>query len=205
MVLDWTGGDNPLWLGEDDLPPLDLAEFSLVWPWNGFTLADVSDFKERVRVEIENVLAASGVSITIEEGEQRPGVSVVHFSSVLDPNNAASLGRGHLDTCNLSDLDFSLVYAAKFLEGRRLDQDDWVRAFANVAAHEIGHNLGFDHVNPDDVPESEFAELMLAGQTISQRVREQRMLVEQDTCAVSGDGAAKVVTDLDRDGRPTRP
>lgn len=201
VVLDWTGGDNPLWAG-GDLPPLDLAEFPLAWPWRGHTLADVSDFKERVRVEVESVLTASGVYVTIEEGEQRPMVSVVHFSPVLDPNNADSLGRGHLDTCNISDQDFSIVYAAYLFETRRLAADEWVRVFANVAAHEIAHNLGFEHVDPDDVPDSEFTELMLASQTILQRMREQRILVEQDTC-IEIAVMAKAVTDLDRDGRPT--
>lgn len=203
VVLDWTGGYSPIW-PDGDLPPIDLAEFELAWPGSG-TLADVDGFTEMVRAEVESVLAGSGLSVNIVEGEQRRLGSVVHFSQVTDPDSSVSLGRGHLDMCNLSDRDYSIVYAARFLEGRRLDEDGWVRAFANVAAHEIAHNLGFDHVAPEDVPESDFTELMLAEQTISQRIREQRILVEQDTCVVFGGAAKAAEPDLDRDGRPTRP
>ncbi len=197
VVLDWTGGDSPLWDGS--LPPIDLAEFKLDWP-DERTLADVEGFKEMVRAEVENVLNGSGLHMTIEGGEQRLGITVVHFSQVTDPKNPASLGRGHFDICNVSDQDYSIIYAAKFLEGRRLDEAEWVRFFANVAAHEIAHNIGFDHVEPGDVPESEFTELMLVGQTTSQRVSAQRIIVEQDTCALF---AAKAQSD--RRGRSTLP
>lgn len=208
VVLDWTGGDSPLWVG-GDLPPIDLAEFELAWPSRG-TLADVDGFKEMVRAEVESVLSGSGLDVTVEEGEQRPDMTVVHFSQVIDPDSDVSLGRGHLDMCNLSGQDYSIVYAAKLLDRgalspRRLSEGKWVRVFANVAAHEIAHNLGFEHVEPEDVPESEFVELMLAKQTIFQRVREQRILVEQDTCDLFGTGAKVTEPDLDRDGRPTRP
>lgn len=206
VVLDWTGGDNPLW-DDGDLPPVDLAEFELAWPSRGWTLADVDGFREMVRAEVETVLNGSGLHVIVEEGEQRRNASVVHFSQVTDPDSDTSLGRGHFDTCNLSDRDFSIVYAAKFLEERRLDEDEWVHVFANVAAHEIAHNLGYDHVELEDVPEdSEFAELMISAQTIFQRVRDQRIIVEQDTCVVFGDDeAAKAIgSDLDRDGRPTK-
>ncbi len=185
VVLDWTGGDSPLW-ADGALPPIDLAEFPLAWPRCGETLADMDGFREMVRAEIEDVLTASGLRVTVEEGEQRAMASVVHFSPVIDPDSDVSLGRGQIDMCNLSDHDYSIVYATRFLEECRLDEGEWVRVFANVAAHEIAHNFGFDHVDPDDVPESEFVELMLAGQTILQRVRRQRIIVEQDTCAIFG-------------------
>lgn len=203
VVLDWTGGDSPIWSGDGELPPIDLAEFRLAWPGYG-TLADVDGFTEMVRAEVESVLSGSGLHVTVEEGERRPNVTVVHFSQVTDPENYASLGRGHFDTCNLSDQDYSIVYAARFLEERRVDVIGWVRTFANVAAHEIAHNLGFDHVKLEDVPESEFTELMLAAQTSFQRVMEQRIITEQDTCTVF-DGTAKAVRqEADRNGRPTR-
>jgi len=199
VVLDWTGGASPVWSGDGDLPPIDLEEFELAWPSSG-TLADVAGFKEMVRVEIDNILAGSGVSVIVEEGEQRINATVVHFSQVVDPVNHNSLGRGHFDVCNLSDRDYSIVYAARFLEERRLDVGGWVRTFANVAAHEIAHNLGFDHVKLEDVPESEFTELMLAEQSSFQRVREQRIIAEQDTCPSTP--VAKTI--FGRDGRPTR-
>lgn len=205
VVLDWTGGDNPLWTGDGDLPPLDLGEFPLAWT-DSDTLADVPGFKEMVRAEIEKVLTASGLHVTVEEGEQRSMVSVVHFSLVVDPDRPDELlGFGHLDTCNISDEDFSIVFAAAFLDllGRGFDADEWVRVFANVAAHEIAHNLGFGHVEPEDVPESEFVELMLAEQTTFQRVMEQRILVEQDTCAfgmsLEIDDVVERGSDLDRE------
>ncbi len=203
VVLDWTGGDSPIWSGDGDLPPIDLSEFELAWPYGAWTLADVDGFTEAVRAEVESVLAGSGLRMIVEEGEQRSDTSVVHFSQVVDPVHHNSLGRGHFDMCNLSDRDYSIVYAARFLEERRLDVDDWVRTFANVAAHEVAHNLGFDHVELEDVPAgSGFTELMLAEQTSFQRVREQRIIVEQDTCDIFA--AAKVVAEPDRDGRPTR-
>jgi len=200
FVLDWTGGYSPIWSGDGDLPPIDLTEFRLAWPDSG-TLADVDGFTEMVRAEVEMVLTGSGISVMIVEGEQRANAAVVHFSQVTDPENQGSLGRGHFDTCNLSDQDYSIVYAARFLEERTVDTVGWVRTFANVAAHEIAHNLGFDHVELDDVPESRFTELMLATQTSFQRVREQRIITEQDTCVAFN--AAKA-SQSGRDGRPTR-
>lgn len=204
VVLDWTGGDNPIWSGDGDLPPIDLAEFELAWPSRG-TLADVDGFREMVRAEVESVLSGSGLHVIVEEGEQRPNATVVHFSQVVDPESDLSIGRGHFDTCNISDQDYSIVYAARLLEGNRHSEGRWVRIFANVAAHEIAHNLGFDHVELEDVPDSEFTELMLASQTTFQRMSEQRIIVEQDTCVVFDSDASKAGEGFDRDGRPTRP
>jgi len=203
VVLDWTGGYSPIWSGDGDLPPVDLTEFRLAWP-DSRTLADVDGFTEMVRAEVERVLTGSGLHVTVEEGEQRPRATVVHFSQVTDPESYKSLGRGHFDTCNLSDQDYSIVYAARFLDERRVDLVGWVRTFANVAAHEVAHNLGFDHVEPSDVPESRFIELMLSAQTSFQRVRKQRIITEQDTCAVFDAGAAKAGLDSDLGARPTR-
>lgn len=198
VVLDWTGGYSPFWWGT--LPPIDLAEFPLSWPWHG-TLADVSGFREMVRAEIEVVLDGSGLHVTVEEGEQRPGVSVVHFSQVVNAGNEAMLGYAHFDICNMSEQDFSLIYAARLLDEGAFTVDEWTRMFANVAAHEIAHNLGFGHVNPADVPESEFVELMIGSQTSFQRVMRQRILVEQDICDIFNFGAVKSTTDPD--DRPT--
>lgn len=210
VVLDWTGGDNPLW-ADGDLPPLDLADLPLEEPRLGDTLADIPDFREMVRAEVEKVLTESGLDVTVENGEQRPMVTVVHFSPVIDPDYYPSMGRGHIDVCNSRGDDFSIIYVAKFINASELDAgkhdvDEWTHILANVAAHEIAHNLGFEHVRNRDVPEeSEFVELMLGSHNILQRMKEQRILVEQDICDTENVESAKVLeSELDRNGRPTR-
>ena len=98
-------------------------------------------------------------------GEQEEYTNAVHFSMITDPTDTdekVTLGRGHYDICNLSHRNQSLIYCETFATLQfRLSVEKWVLLFANVAAHEIGHNLGFYHVDLEDVPDSIFNEIMV--------------------------------------------
>lgn len=180
FVLDWTGGRNPL--HPDELPPLDLAAFDVS---GGGTLADVEGFHEMVRRQVEIILRDAGINSTVVTGEQRTDANNVHISpEAVDSDGDQVLGRGHYDPCNRRHRDSCIVYAQAIIDDdMTCSVRQWTNVFANIAAHEIGHNLGFDHPEAADVPAwTGYAELMLASQPWSARKREQRFLVEQDTC-----------------------
>ena len=175
FVLDWTGGRNILHNWEE-LPPLDLSRFAVE---GGGTLADAGDFRGMVRDEVEAILRDAGIDGDVVEGEQRPGVNVVHISSA-GLAGRKTVGLGSYDPCNCRHADFSVVYTGRWLElGRSAPLAGWVNAFAGVAAHEIGHNVGLDHVEDES---GEGVELMSAKKTWSERQVEHRVLTEQDNC-----------------------
>lgn len=181
FVLDWTGGPNALW-PDGDLPPMDLSEFEVE---SGGTLADVEGFRGMVRDEVEAILHAADIRSTVVTGEGRRGANVVHFSpEAVDEDGDQVIGRGHFDPCNRRHADSCIVYAQSIIDdGLTCSVREWVNVFAGVAAHEIGHNLGFDHVDAADLPPwTGYVELMLAKQTWGNRRLTQRILVEQDTC-----------------------
>jgi len=114
------------------------------------------------------------------------GGTTVHFTQELSPDGGMVIGEGDYDPCNRQHDNAAVIFGEQI---RRLAAestfDDWVRAFANVTAHEIAHTLGFAHVDRQTqwpVERALFVELMLDGHTIDELQREQTFVVEQDYC-----------------------
>lgn len=191
VILDWSGGASRLYPG-DDFPGLDFAAFATT---GGGTLADAADaFQEAVRGEVVHIFCGMpSVSVAVQnENGGDGGVTRVYLVQAPSQAGDGQIGIGEYDPCNLQHDNSALVFGEKL---RKLASphsfDEWVTIFANVAAHEIGHTLGFPHVARADVPVSPhpiFVELMLAAHTVDEMLRPQRFLADESNCP---DGAAR--------------
>lgn len=203
VLLDWTGGASPLYPGQF-FPGLDPAAF----PVSGVgTLADVdASFREQVQKQVERILCSSPgpkavVRNAADADDQNPGlVSIVRFTQSISPQGTRRIGEGHYDICNRDHNNESLIFGEEIrLLAGSYTLDDWVNVFANVTAHEIGHMLGFGHIEREVFTESEagrglYVELMLTGHTMSELRTEQRFLLDQTNCPADG-FVAKAVAD----------
>lgn len=186
VILDWSGGTSKIY-PDDEFPGLDFASFDTA---DGGTLADASEaFKDAVRREVVHILCGlPTVSVAVQNEKDRLDADATTIYVVHAPSQAGGgqIGEGEFDPCNLQHDNSALVFGDELrdLPGS-YTFDDWVLIFANVAAHEIGHTLGFNHVPRSEPSESEhvlYVELMLAGHTVDEMIRPQRFLSGETNC-----------------------
>lgn len=186
ILLQWDGGVTPLY-PEHTFAPMDFSEFILTE--GGTLFDDVDAFKEAVLQEVTQIFCEhADVNIRVEHAEDFPLLvaTKVYFVQELSPAMAGQIGEAHYDPCNQRHEDTAVLFGEQI---RRLSSDftfdEWVLIFANTAAHEIGHTLGFGHIERGDRPEphrSLFIELMLDRHTLEELVQEQRFVVELTSC-----------------------
>jgi hypothetical protein len=186
VVLNWDGGKVSFYPGEQ-FPAIDLTTFRTT---EGGTLADYEDeFVERVRQEVSQIYCDTPdlfIRVEHDSGQTAHAATVIYVTQGVSPAGLARIGEAEYDICNRHPDATGIIYGEQM---RRLAAeytvDQWVNMFANTIAHEIGHTLGFGHVARNEAPDparSLFVELMLESHTLSELVRSQRFLVEQDTC-----------------------
>lgn len=186
VLIDWDGGRTVLY-PDFEFVGVDLSRFVLP---DGGTLAESGDaFMQRVREQVSRIVcAAPDVFVRVETAgaQSRLGATVIHVVQDLAPSGSGRIGEAEFDPCNVHRDDVGIIYAEQI---RRLTTaytfDEWVDLLANTIAHEIGHTLGFGHVPRQDAPDEGrflFIEIMLESHTLDELIREQRFLVDQETC-----------------------
>ncbi len=186
VVLDWAGGTSPIY-AEYEFDGLDLTLFGT---GSAGTLADDAElFKERVRQEIVNIYCGTGevsISVRNEPLAERHSVTTVLLTQDLQPDNGGDIGEAEYDPCNRQHDNSALVFGERILDLAGPNTfDEWVILFANVCAHEIGHTLGFGHIQRNAQPtagRSVYVELMLDGHTIDEMRLPQRFVYAQTSC-----------------------
>lgn len=186
VILDWSGGTSKIY-PDDEFPGLDFASFETA---EGGTLADApEDFKDAVRGEVLRILCelpSLRVAVLNEKDYLDTEATTIYLVHAPSRAGGGQIGEGEFDPCNLYHDNSALVFGVELrdLPGP-YSFNDWVQIFANVAAHEIGHTLGFAHVPRTEPSESKYAlyvELMLAGHTVDEMIRPQRFLSDQTNC-----------------------
>jgi hypothetical protein len=187
VLLNWESTTNPIY-PDDVFEPLDLSAFPII---DGGTLADNAElFKERVRQQITRIYCEyDGPAIRVEHanGALNSEATVVHMTQSMSLLGGTQIGEGEYDRCNRHYDDAAVIFGGEMLElADALTFDEWVMLFANVSAHEIGHTLGFAHVERASwlthAGRSIYVELMLDGHTLAELTGEQRFVEPQDNC-----------------------
>ncbi len=185
VVLDWTGGYCKItsqWLNGADL--------SLMYLDSGETLEQYAeDFEEAVRTRTEEILSKlepADFVVVVDEAEHYPDDTVVYLTADAVAGEAFRVGQTKMDRCDLRDDDTVIVWVGTVLKlGNNHGYQEWVNALANIAAHEVGHTIGFFHPDAERSDFTEYekdTEVMMGVHTLSALLSRQEFIIPQETC-----------------------
>lgn len=207
VVIDWDGGAS------DQVPGRVLAEFSV----DALSMTDApatdtpagagdlgAEFRAAVLARVQTILCAlDPMDVAVIEGDAGsfPGATVVHITGDEPFSSGKQIGQANFDPCNDRPDDAVVIWGgalAARLPSATFGQ--WVNAFANTTAHEVGHTLGFSHPDEDAlarvVPQP--AEEVMRGRvTTAALLNEQSFLFQQETCPgyEPGSGSYRLLID----------
>ncbi len=186
VTLNWSGGVTPIYPDEH----LDAINLALFKTQEGGTLADDAEwFMDRVRDRITHIFDDStGPSVRVEQATDvsRIGETVVYLTQVHSLRGGSEVGEAEYDPCNRQHDNTAIIFGDELRDRAGMATlDEWVNLFANVAAHEIAHTLGYGHVDRSTQTQAErtlFVELMLSGHTMHELRSEQRLTSDPADC-----------------------
>jgi len=183
--LRWAGGESRIH-PRLALPGMDFSAFRVAG--GGALDSDSAAFRRDVAEHAAQALRqAMGTEIIVlstEDGDAAAN-TVVHVTQSESPNGGG-VGEGEYDPCDAQRDNEAIVFAESLRKRAAscdFSYENWVQVFANVAAHEVAHTLGYAHVERSDYQSWEgVVELMLDAHTIDELARPQRIITPQDTC-----------------------
>ncbi len=204
IALEWGGGTTGIYPAEV-FDGLDLSMFNLQ---DGGTLADrAEEFEQRLTDQINQIYCdwdqANLLVLSSSDADKFNVDTKVLLTQGVRPDGRMDIGEAEYDPCDIQHDNDAVIF------GERIRQlagsytfDEWVNVFANVTAHEIGHTLGYAHINRDnrpDGPNAPYVELMLDRHTMKEMRREHRFVASQSNCPGQSPGFLSAETTYDFD------
>jgi hypothetical protein len=187
MVIDWTGGMSDL-VADRELSAFD-TDALLMTDVDSGGRETPEAFQQAVLARVQVILCAldpMDLAVIAGEAEDFPNATIVHVTGDAPVGGGKHIGQSRFDPCNSSPADAIIVWGGAIATRvGAASVDEWVNAFANTAAHEIGHTLGFVHPGEDTVGAAlplPTDELMLGNVTVSNLLIDRRFVLEQNTC-----------------------
>ncbi len=143
VVLDMDGAEGVVYRGPVTVGPFDVAALDLSGPLAGQGQALAS----RIVAELARTFAGTGLVFTTQDPGPSQAHSTVYITAGLPPFKAWGQISGlaeRVDLGNRCVQDQALVFAGG-LAAWASDLEGLARAIAQVAAHEVGHLVGYVH------------------------------------------------------------